>query len=125
MDYLKISMKYKNCILTSVLACLILECFTSQASVPKVSDNINVDAANVSCDIYQMMYDPEKKIVYVFAPDDGKSVKVTVTPRSGWSWNTSKTNPDTAPRTVDVKRGSRSLTLHGSNGEGDFTFSLR
>ena len=124
MDYLKISMKYKNCILTSVLACLILACFTSQASVPKVSDNINVDAANVSCDIYQMMYDPEKKIVYVFAPDDGKSVKVTVTPRSGWSWNTSKTNPDTAPRTVDVKRGSRSLTLHGSNGEGDFTFSL-
>lgn len=93
---------------------------------PNLENPVYVDAAKVSCDQYQMMYDAEKKIVYVFAPKDEIGLKATVSPRRGWQWNNPFKNSvaNTETKTVSVNTRATSVKLYSSGGEGDFAFSI-
>ena len=87
---------------------------------PNLENPVYVDAAKVSCDQYQMMYDAEKKIVYVFAPKDEIGLKATVSPRLGWQWNNPFKNSvaNTETKTVSVNTRASSVKLYSSGGRG-------
>ncbi len=71
---------------------------------PNLENPVYVDAAKVSCDQYQMMYDAEKKIVYVFAPKDEIGLKNSVA--------------NTETKTVSVNTRASSVKLYSSGGRG-------
>lgn len=97
----------------------------SHAGGPDLKMLVSTDCATVVSSTYQMMYDSEANIVYVFAPKNEK-VNVSVTPLSGWSWNYDKYNADTSTKRIELK-GEETVkkNLYGTNGEGKSAVTIQ
>ena len=91
---------YERIVSLLVAAVVSMVICRSHAGGPDLKMLVGTDCATVVSSTYQMMYDSEANIVYVFAPKNEK-VNVSVTPLSGWSWNYDKYNADTSTKRLN------------------------
>ena len=81
-----------------------------------VSQNINIGPARVYHPNFNMVFDPNGQVLWVFAPDSAAPVEVT--PNGGWSWYSDHEDVEMREKRMYVK-------LFGNNGETQYSFEIK
>lgn len=81
-----------------------------------VSQNINIGPARVYHPNFNMVFDPNGQVLWVFAPDSAAPVEVT--PNGGWSWYSDHEDVEMQEKRMYVK-------LFGNNGETQYSFEIK